>query len=177
MHDLVRELNRFEWHLREANRAVVADLLPGTSADRVLSVRSSAPSSIIEWFRWHDGVRVRDGQTQDDANVIPGYTLVSLDEAIRIIPIYDGDPDLGDHWLPLLQNGGGDLYAAVWMPGCEAGVFRVMVGEETEAEFASIAQMVVVFNACFTNGAYFVDAQGWFDISPMKYEEVLSQLA
>lgn len=79
--------------------------------------------------------------------------------------------------MPLLGNPGGDLYAAIWVPGAEAKVVGVLIGEPSEVEFSSIEQMVVVFNRCFESGAYFVNEHGRFAMAPDLYEEVYAQIS
>jgi hypothetical protein len=151
---------------------------PGVDVDHVSSVLDDiVPPSVAQWFGWCNGVASHPGQLQDDVNVIPGYNPLSIEEAVRLKPEYMSDPVLGDHWVPLLGNPGGDLYAAVWVPGAEARVAGVLIGEPTEVEFSSIEQMVVVFNRCFEGGAYFVDRQGRFAMAPDLYDEVYAQIS
>ncbi|MFD7015314.1 hypothetical protein [Streptomyces sp. NPDC059928] len=116
------------------------------------------------------------GQVQDDVNVIPGYSPLSVEEAARMRSAYAGDPVLGGNWVPLLGNGGGDIYAAVWAPGKEAVIAGILLGEPTEIEFSTVEQMVNLFNRCFEVGAYFVDSQGMLSMSPDRYDEVYEQV-
>jgi hypothetical protein len=134
------------------------------------------PASVAQWFSWCNGVEIRSGQLQDDVSVIPGYSLVSIEEAVRIMPSYYGDLVLGERWLPLLATAGGDIYAAVWRLGGEAEVAGVLVGESTEVEFSSIEQMVSVLNACFEREAFLVDGQGRLVMNSDRYEEVYTEV-
>ncbi|MFI6608556.1 hypothetical protein [Streptomyces sp. NPDC050507] len=171
------ELERLDVHLRALNRPVLAWKVPGVDADRVSSVLGGPiPESVARWFRWCNGVAVTPGQTQDDANVIPGYSPLSIEEAARMKSAYAGDPMLGDDWVPLLGSGGGDIYAAVWSPGQEAVIAGILLGEPTEIEFSTVEQMVNLFNRCFEVGAYFVNSQGMFSMSPEVYDEVYEQV-
>lgn len=87
-----------------------------------------------------------------------------------------GDPVLGNNWVPILASGSCDLYAAVWRPDAEAVVAGVPLGEPTEIEFSSVEQMVHLFNRCFEDGAYSVDSQGMFSMSPDRYDEVYERV-
>lgn len=171
------ELGRLRGHLEHLHRPVVSWMVPGVDAEHVSSALGEAvPDSVAQWFRWCDGVAVVQGQTQDQVNVIPGYSPLSLQEGVRMMPSYAGDEALGDHWVPLLGSGGGDLYAAVWTPGEEAVVAGVLLGEPTEIEFSTIEQMVAVFNECFDTGAFSVDSQGMLTMSPDLYDQVYARM-
>jgi hypothetical protein len=117
------------------------------------------------------------GQTIEEASLIPDYMPVSFEEALGQISVYSGDRVLGDHWLPILENGGGDIYAAVWSPGEDARVARFIVGEDTEIDFKSLVDMVRMFNACYESGAYFIADDGFLDIDHHGYEQVYARYA
>ncbi|MFJ7257037.1 hypothetical protein ACIQWV_31800 [Streptomyces sp. NPDC098085] len=174
---LENELERLGGHLEALNRPVLAWMVPGTEADHVSSVLGEPiPSAVARWFHWCNGVASARGQIQDNVNVIPGYSPLSIEEGVRMMGSYRGDSVLGDHWVPLLGSGSGDIYAAVWSPGEEAVVAGVLLGEPTEIEFSTIEQMVTFFNRCFESGAYFVNSQGMFSMSPDLYDEVYAQV-
>ncbi|MER6981726.1 SMI1/KNR4 family protein [Streptomyces carpinensis] len=171
------EFERLRGRLEALDRPVVAWMVPGVDADHVSSVLGEeVPESVAQWFRWCNGIAVVQGQIQDQVNVIPGYSPLSLEEGMRMRTAYTGDDALGSHWVPLLGSGGGDLYAAVWTPGEEAVVAGVLVGEPTEIEFSTIEQMVTTFNECFDSGAFFVDDQGRLAMSPETYDEVYARV-
>ncbi|MFI5972997.1 hypothetical protein [Streptomyces sp. NPDC051452] len=171
------ELERLGTRLRDLNRPVVSWMVPGVDAERVSAVLGGpVPDSVARWFGWCDGVAVVPGQTQDQVNVIPGYSPVSLEEGVRLRSAYTGDEVLGEHWVPLLGSAGGDLYAAVWSPGKEAVVAGVLVGEPTEIEFSTVEQMVAVFNNCFDSGAFSVDGQGMLTMSPDLYDQAYDRV-
>lgn len=170
-------LEEFQSWLASLHRPVVSVLVPGVEpADVRAALGVNVPQAVVEWFGWCNGVAHRSGQTNDDVAVIPGYSPVSLDEAVRLRPTYDGDPLLSPNWVPLLASAGGDLYAAVWSVGSEASVAGTLVGEPTVIEFTSIQQMVSVFSACFARSAFYVDDRQHFAINPDLYDEVYAEL-
>lgn len=174
---LTTELERLVAHLRELARPVVPLLLPGATPDEVAAVIGGpVPDSVLAWFGWCNGVAGAAGQIQDDVNVIPGYNPLSISEAIGMMSDYSSDPVLGRHWVPLLGTAGGDIYAAVWVPGQDAKVAGVLIGEPTEIEFLSIEQMVEVFNECYRIGAFHVDGQGRLAMDSSRYDEVYEQV-
>lgn len=173
---LSAELDRLVEHLTTLNRPVVGWLLPGVDAHHVSSALGfPVPPSVAQWFGWCNGVAESPGQLQDDVNVVPGYNPVSVEEAVRMMPDYAGDPLLGSHWVPLLRSGGGDIYAATWSADKEAAVAGVLIGEPTEVEFTGIEQMVSVFNQSFAQRAYYVE-QGRLTMDPELYDEVYAQV-
>ncbi|MFT7841255.1 hypothetical protein Q5530_34405 [Saccharothrix sp. BKS2] len=170
---LLTELEVLAERLTALARPVVSWLVPGVDAAAVEEALGELPpDEVITWFGWCNGVELYPGQVQDDVNVIPGYSPLSLVEAARFIEAYSGDPVLGNHWVPLLGGASGDIYTAVWEPGGSARVAGVLVGEETEVEFSGLEHMVSVFNDCYRRGAYFVDDQGRLAMDSDLYDEV-----
>ncbi|MFI5759289.1 hypothetical protein [Streptomyces sp. NPDC051569] len=167
------ELEALVERLEELARPVIPWLVPGVDDRQVqATVGVLPPDEVTTWFGWCNGVELHEGQTQDDVNVIPGYAPISLREAMEAKLAYSGDPVLGDHWVPILAGASGDIYAAVWQPGKPVQVAGVLVGEATEIEFASVEQMVNVFNECYRRGAFFVDSQRHLAMDPDIYDEV-----
>ncbi|WP_159055343.1 SMI1/KNR4 family protein [Streptomyces sp. WAC00263] len=174
---LSRELEALVARLAELGRPVVPWLVPGVDVGQVEQVAGvQPPAEVIDWFQWCNGVELREGQVQDDINVIPGYSPLSLREASELMDEYSDDPVLGSHWIPLLGGPGGDVYAAVWAPGKAARVAGVLVGESTEIEFSSVEQMVAVFNECYQRGAFYVDNEGRLAMDPGLYEEAYGEI-
>jgi hypothetical protein len=173
---LIDELAQLEVNLRELKRKVVSTLLPGAAPETVSHrLGVDVPASVIEWFSWCNGVAVREGQIQDDVNVIPGYNPISLDEAVAMRALYADDAALRPRCAPLLRTASGDAYVAVWNPGEEAVVAGVLAGEPTDIEYTSIDQMMGYFNACFREGIFFVNGRGYLDMSADAYDELYAR--
>lgn len=170
---LSREIEILMEKLSALGRPVVEQLVPGSSPSRVTQfLGSDVPDDVKTWFAWCDGVEHRDGQSQDDINIIPGYCPLSLEEAVEMKSDYGGDPVLADSWVPLLSGGGGDMYAAMWRPGQDPVVAGILVGEETEIEFSSLEQALSFFNECYDIGAFSVDKQGQMTMDPDAYDSL-----
>lgn len=173
---IVDRLDGLLQRLQDLGRPVVHQLRPGVSASD-LDGAGIQPQDVRDWFGWRDGVAEAPGQTQGSVSVIPGYWPVSLTEALQMQPTYQGDPALGDSWIPLLTSGGGDIYAAVWKEDSVPSVAGVLLGEMTEIEFPTIEVMLDVFLACFDQGAYFVGANGYLETDPLRYDEIYAAIA
>ncbi|WP_145968909.1 hypothetical protein [Streptomyces hyaluromycini] len=174
---LLEELDALVARLTDLSRPVVRWLVPGVGPGQVESLLGSpVPDEVSTWFGWCNGVALHDGQTQDDVNLIPGYSPLSLAEAVGQMGDHEGDSTLGSHWIPLLGGAGGDIYAAVWEPGKSAKVAGVLIGESTEIEFGSVEQMISVFNECYRRGAFFVDGQRQLAMDPGLYDVVSGEI-
>jgi hypothetical protein len=60
---------------------------------------ATTASSVAQWFQWYNGVEVRPGQIQDDVNVIPGYSPLSIADAVELKNSYAGDEAPGGDWV------------------------------------------------------------------------------
>jgi hypothetical protein len=156
---------------------VAARLLPGLPGDEVRRRLGDVPDQVVAWFEWCNGVD--GGETLDDVAVIPAYYPLSLDEALGLIEIYEGDEELEPSFVPLLQGPGSNIYAAVWSDASKASVAFVVVEDDTEIRFASIRQMVAVFTACYERGVYQIDEDGYLtrnDDYRAVYDDVVSRV-
>ncbi|MEV8284333.1 hypothetical protein [Streptomyces niveus] len=156
LEERIRDLWMAAEHL---GRPVVAHRNPGAPVELLeCAFNPPVPSDIAAWFAWSNGVSYHPDQTQDDAALIPGYEPLSVAESRAIRADFPGCAVLGAHWIPLLASGGGDFYAAVYIPGeASSRVASVMIGENSRMAFKSIDQMVSIFVACYREGIFFVD--------------------
>lgn len=174
---LLTALERLVAQLAELGRPIVSALSPGVSGAQVESALGEpVPEDVAAWFGWCNGVEYLDGQTQDDANLIPGYAPLSLSEALSLREVYPGDPVLGAQWMPLIGGPSGDFYAAVWKHGDRPKVAGVLSEAPTEIEFSTVEQMVSVFSECYARGAFGVDSRGMLTMDPELYEVIYSEV-
>jgi hypothetical protein len=166
-------------HLATIGRPVVAARVPGPALEDVKGAFGDpVPDVVAQWFNWSNGVADAPGQTQDDASVIPGYWLLSINEAKAIMSGYiDDEAALGARWIPLLSSGGGDFYALVFDESLrELGVFTVMSGGDTEISFRSIEGMVDGFLELYRTGVFFVDDDGTLEADDERWAEFESRI-
>jgi hypothetical protein len=177
---LAEQLGRWRDWLTRLGAPVAPLLGPGADQDEIEAALGTAvPPSVREWFRWCNGIGYAPGQTIGDSYAIPGYWPIALRDAIAVKPTYQvaSEPLLAHHWIPLLEDGSTDLYAAVWRDTHEPAVVSIIVeAGPAEVEFDTIEQMVSVFNACFARSAYFMNDQHRLAVDNVLYEEIYQAL-
>lgn len=113
------------------------------------------------WFAWCNGVACTRKQPEDEISLVPGRWPLSMPEARSIIDDCSESLCLPGRWVPLLEDGGGDVHAAFWRPGeDDARIVNVRLDDSTDVVFPSIGEVVAYFNSCFEHGACFVDDDG-----------------
>ncbi|GAA2711529.1 SMI1/KNR4 family protein [Actinoplanes palleronii] len=153
-----------EWSgwLSRVGAPVAAHLRPGRPPEEITAaLGADLPAAVLAWFSWCDGVDDAPGQVIGDCWVIPGYWPVALAEVHD-----DWSVELPyRHWVPLLRDGGTDLYVAAWSePGDEPVVVSLLDPGEPVVEYTSIAELATVTNACFTQGVYAMAEDGLLDL-------------
>ncbi|WP_028648595.1 hypothetical protein [Nocardiopsis sp. CNT312] len=166
--------------LSELRLPVRGWFVPGSSPHRVRELLGSdVPEEVVDWFGWCGGIEFHPGQTQEDADVVPGYSLIGLQDAVEtykaIEGLYEGDPVLGASWVPILQGRGADFYAVVWGESEGCRVACVVQSEPVEIEFPSLEGMISFFNECYRRTVFFVDESGWVHEDFDRYEQLYDE--
>ncbi|WP_436771758.1 hypothetical protein [Yinghuangia sp. YIM S09857] len=161
-----RELDRLE-------RKVVRLFEPGLAPEAVRAKLDGAPEELVAWFGWADGTRAEEDQTVDDASFIPGYVLVSLDEALEFRDEVEVESDGDEEWLPLLVSPAGDFYAVAWT--ADEGIVQVwsyVDGAPVQTDYPDMERMLRTFVESFRTGAFEVDEEGYLDMHPELADRV-----
>jgi hypothetical protein len=161
-----RELDRL-------GRKVVRLFEPGLSPEAVRARLDGAPEELVAWFGWANGTRAEEDQTVDDASFIPGYVLVSLDEALEFRDEVEVESDGDEEWLPLLVSPAGDFYAVAWTE--DEGIVQVwsyVDGAPGQAEYRDMEHMLRTFVESYRTGAFEVDEEGYLDMHPELADRV-----
>lgn len=161
-----RELDRLD-------RKVVHLFEPGLPPEAVRARLDAAPDELIAWFGWADGTHAEEDQTVDDASFIPGYVLVSLDEALEFRDAVEVEADGDTYWLPLLVSPAGDFYAVAWT--AHEGIVQVwsyVDGAPDQTEYPDMERMLRTFVESYRTGAFEVDDEGYLDMHPELAERV-----
>ncbi|WP_436532773.1 hypothetical protein [Actinoplanes sp. HUAS TT8] len=141
---------------------VASWLRPGRPSEEITAVLGpELPAAVRTWFSWCDGVEDAPGQSIGECWVIPGYWPVTLAETRAELNVELPYP----HSVPLLRDGGTDLYVAAWSAaGEEPVVVSLLNPGDPVVEYGSIAELVAVTNACFARGIYALDERGLLDL-------------
>lgn len=153
-----------EWSgwLRRLGAPVASWLRPGRPPEEITAVLGAdLPAAVLAWFSWCDGVDDAPGQSIGDCRVIPGYWPVALAETRDDWSVELPYP----HWVPLLRDGGTDLYVAAWSAvGAVPVVVSLLDPGDPVVEYGSIAELVTVTNTCFAQAVYALDENGLLDL-------------
>lgn len=165
MPTLVQSLGAIERALRRLDRPVVRLLRPGIQVDKRWSDRSGTapPNELRQLYGWRDGSKVAEGCLLDDLHFIPGFYLLSFDDALSTYSAVCSDERWEQRWFPLFANGGGDFYAI----SCDQNFsdFGKIVGfvlgaAEQLVEYESLTTMMATFAECYLQGVCFLSASG-----------------
>lgn len=181
MTDLPGALSRIETGLERLERsALLAALRPGLSPDEVGRLLKAAglpiEAPVEDLYAWRDGTQTT-GVTLDDIQVIPGFYLLSLEDAIANYRAFVADSRWTRGWLPLFANGGGDFYL-VDLGGQPSGLVRHFRIEEVEhpVEFRSLQDMTNTLAAAFERGVFFVDPDGYLEMDDLRFASLAAEL-
>lgn len=174
-------LAAIESNLARLNRPVMGVLRPGLSPAQVQSRLDSrglpVEEELIALWTWRNGTDTTTGLTLDALHLVPGFHLLSLDDALANFDAFVDDPRWHPAWLPLLANGGGDFLVrdTAVRDGTPIRHFRI---EESEhpIEYRSIVYMLATFAAAFDRGIFFVDACGYLEVDDAAYAALAAEL-
>lgn len=176
---MLTTLDRIVLRLAQSNRAVAQKLQPGLSpsdiAARVASLPFALTREIEALYLWRNGTLVDEGDLLGQAYLFPGFYLLSLDEAVQTYAERKGSRQWRPHWFPVFADGGGDFYVVPCAPEQieTAEVIGFIHGEpEQSVEYESLAAMMQTIDACYAQGAFFLDADGEIEIDDDKHREI-----
>jgi cell wall assembly regulator SMI1 len=158
--------------LTRAEVPVVPALRPGLSPEAIATAAATLPwplpPSLAALHAWRDGT---DWTASSNATraIEPFGDLLSLDEAIEqrtrelqmATMVAGGNPDEAEQvwssrWLPLFDQGNGDMVVVVCGPGAGEGSVRSMLRESRDESIelhADIAEMVEFLIRAYRSGA------------------------
>lgn len=175
---MIAALDRIVAQLARSGRAVVGKLQPGLSPSEIASFESKFPFAFTReldaLYQWRDGTRVQEGDLLGPAYLFPGFYLLSLEEAAQTYAERKDSQQWQEGWFPAFADGGGDFYVVP----CVADKVDVAVvigfihGEpEQVIEYESLAAMMQTLDACYSQGAFFVD-DGELEIDDDKHRKI-----
>ena len=106
--------------------------------------------------------------------MIPGFYLLSLDDAIANYRAFAADPRWRFGWLPLFADGGGDFYVVELGREQSGAVRRFRIDEaEHPIEFATVGDFLGTLAAAFDEGVFLAFDEGGVDMN----DELFARLA
>jgi cell wall assembly regulator SMI1 len=166
-----RALDRFDAALRIGTPPSAFKLLnPGVEADLVrheLALNGLPTSSELEaLYAWHDGTDASSGALLGQMWIIPGFYLLSLQEAAFDYATLKQDPRWKPPWFPVLADGGGDFYFIDFSADTTPVIRRYRFEEaEHPIEYESLASMIDTMAAAFETRAIEVDETEYVNVN------------
>lgn len=161
---MIAALDRIVVRLAQSNRAVVQKLQPALSTSEIAARTALLPFALTReleaLYQWRNGTLVEEGDLLGQAYLFPGFYLLSLDEAVQTYGERKGSRQWRPNWFPVFADGGGDFYVVPCAPEKldAAEVIGFIHGEpEQSVEYESLAAMIQTLDACYAQGAFFLD--------------------
>ncbi|WP_457964699.1 SMI1/KNR4 family protein [Arthrobacter sp. D1-29] len=153
--------------------------IPKSQVREAVSLHGLPNSPELETlYEWHDGTGSGSGAALlGDLWLIPGFYLLSLDEAITNYAAFRKDQRWNQNWFPVFADGGGDFYV-IDFANAPARVVRHFRLEEVEhpVEYGSLAAMIDTFAAAFASGAIFVDETGYVGVNDEAFNAIAARM-
>lgn len=182
MADMVALLDRTVAHLQRLRRRAPDLLQPPLSLDAIRAQAKVLPFALTgeveSIYQWRNGTKAEAGTLLEFLYFFPGFYFLSLEEAIERYQELEDAPQWQKGWFPLFENGGGDYYVVPCKKkrAATSEIIGFLHGEpEQAAEYESLEAMVQTIEACFREGAFFVDDDDTLDTDYDQHEEIARQ--
>jgi hypothetical protein len=182
MTGLLNHLNAIEASLAGLGRAVVQLLRPGLVArdveSRVAERQLPMSADLRTLYEWRNGTNTGVGLALDDLHFVPGFYLLSLDDALANYDAFAVSPRWDPSWVPVLANGGGDFLVLDLSKGGTGASVRHFRIEQSDhpIEYESLAEMFATFEQAFVQGVFYVDSAGYFEMDDTAYAALAASL-
>ena len=180
--DLAESLATIDAALQRLDRpTLLRALQPGVAGSEVRaslgSVGLPAPSALEELYGWRDGTSTAGVASVDDIHLVPGFYLLSLEDAIANYRAFAADPRWEAGWLPIFANGGGDFYVVDLSSPGESPMRHFRIDEaEHPIEFSSLGAMLATVAHGFERGTFFVDPDGYLEMDDLAFGALAAEL-
>jgi len=179
--DLRRSLERLEHGLESLGRDKLLDALnPGVKpavTRHMLSTLGLAQSPELDaLYQWRNGTGPAS-HALGDLYIYPGYYFLSQADASADHAALVEDSRWHPGWLPVLADGGGDVYAVDLTAG-GTGAVRHFRNDDTEhpVEFASLTDLVRTLAEGFERHVFFVDDDGYLEMDDDQFGALAAQM-
>lgn len=183
MSDMINNLDRIVAHLRRLGRGAPDRLQQGLSQQELASWESQLPfaltGELVALYQWRDGTKAEEGDLLEDLYFFPGFYFLSMEEAVQTFKEMEEAPQWSEGWFPVFADGGGNFYIVPCTAKKvdESEVIGFLHGEPDQiAEYESVSSMIETLEACFTEGAFFVDVDDTMEIDDDKHREIANRI-
>jgi cell wall assembly regulator SMI1 len=170
------------WLSRLGRTEALRALRPGLS--RVVVRQSLAAAgvasdpSLEDLYGWHDGTELPPSGLVDDLEIVPGFCLLGLDDAVADRARYREDGGWESGWLPILTDGGGDFYLVDLGSAIDPVVRRWEFDDPTApVAFDSIAALATTIEQAYVRGVFFVDPRGHLEMDDTQLADLAVELS
>lgn len=182
MKDLRDPLGSIEATVGRLGRKVIQLLRPGLRRGEIESLLEERgfpqTQELVALYEWRDGTDTTTGLMLDDLQLVPGFYLLSLEDALTNYDAFTKSQRWNAYWLPILANGGGDFLTLDTSDRAGTGLIRHFRIEESEhpIEYGSLADMLATFAAAYERGVFFVDGEGYLETDDNAYAALAAEL-
>ena len=164
------------WH-KQHGRKVVELLHPGLTAHSITAATAGLllNNEVVQLYMWRNGTRVSQEYVLNDHYFIPGYYLLSLEDALDAYDILTGNTDWEYGCLPILTSGGGDYYGVNHEQQGKV-IHYVRDYPDHPVKYLSLSTMMKTVAECYESGAYSLDDRGFFEVNADLERMIASRL-
>lgn len=182
MPDMKSTLDRIVAHLRRLGRGAPDRLQDGLSKETLDSWESrlsfALTGELETIYSWRNGTKADAGVLLENVYLFPGFYFLSIEEAVEVYEEREDTEQWRAGWFPLFADGGGDFYVVP----CQvtkvetAEMIGFIHGEPVQtAEYESLTSMVETLDACFREGAFYVDDDDTMEIDDEKHRHIANR--
>ncbi|MBB2974948.1 hypothetical protein FHX49_000489 [Microbacterium endophyticum] len=179
--EIPSSLDRVEAALRVLDRHVLLDALQeglsgAAAGEQLAGVGLVATEELEQLYRWRNGTSATVASL-DDIQIFPGYSFLSIEEAVANYRVFLADRRWVEGWFPVFANGGGDFYFVDLKAAQSRAVRHFCIDElEYPPEFLSLSAMIQTLAECFERGVFFVDPNGYLEMDDQAFIELAAEM-
>ena len=164
------------WH-KQRGRKVVDLLQLGLSAQAITAATAAllVHDDVVHLYMWRNGTRVSQEYVLNDHYFIPGYYLLSLDDALDAYHSLIRNTDWEKGCLPILSSGGGDYYGVDHEQQGKV-IHYIRDYPDRPIKYLSLTTMMETVAECYEVGAYSLDDRGFFEVNSDAERMIASRL-
>ena len=179
MPEMTSTLDEIVAHLRRLGRHAPSLLQVPLTREEIQEWESRLPFALTRElatiYQWRNGTKAEESDLLESLYFFPGFYFLSIEEAVQTYQERGDSPQWREGWFPLFADGGGDFYIVpcAQQKVAASEVIGFIHGEpEQGAEYESVEAMIQTLEACFREGAFFVDDDDTMEIDDERHREI-----